>query len=51
LVYTEADGTGGYVYEGDWIMGVKEGLGQFKDSTSGDVYIGEFKRDKFHGKG
>jgi len=50
MVYTEEDGTGGYVYEGDWVLGVKEGMGQWRDSTNGDLYIGEFKRDKFNGK-
>ena len=50
LVYSEIDGSGGYVYEGDWVMGVKEGTGQLRNAVNGDLYIGEFKKDKFNGK-
>lgn len=31
-------------------MGVKEGTGQLRNAVSGDLYIGEFKKDKFNGK-
>lgn len=51
LVYSDNDGKGGYVYEGDWIMGQKEGMGSQTDSITGDLYIGEFKQNLFHGKG
>ena len=50
-MHTEVDGSGGYVYEGDWVMGVKEGIGQYTDNKTGSMYIGEFKQDAFHGKG
>jgi hypothetical protein len=49
-VSTDEDGTGGYVYEGDWVLGVKEGMGQLKNSVTGDLYIGEFRKNKFNGK-
>lgn len=42
-----SDGT---VYEGDWIMGQKHGMGQLTMSD-GSFYIGEFQRDLFNGKG
>lgn len=48
LVYT--DSTKSFVYEGDWSFGTMEGLGQYTDSLTGDVYKGEFKKDKFSGK-
>ena len=31
-------------------MGEKSGIGQYRDSATGDEYIGEFKHDKFNGK-
>lgn len=39
------------MYEGDWVQGVKEGMGQLQNNVTDDRYIGEFKSDKFHGKG
>lgn len=50
LVCNEEDGTGGFVYEGDWVMGVMEGMGQLRDSVTADLYIGEFQSGKFNGK-
>lgn len=32
------------------MLGKKEGMGQLR-SASGDLYIGEFKNDHYHGKG
>jgi len=40
----------GTVYEGDWVLGKKEGMGQLK-SSNGDVYIGEFKNGMKDGQG
>jgi hypothetical protein len=31
-------------------MGIKEGTGQLRNAVTGDLYIGEFKKDKFNGK-
>ena len=31
-------------------MGVREGTGQLRNAVTGDLYIGEFKKDKFNGK-
>jgi hypothetical protein len=39
----------GTVYEGDWVLGKKEGMGQLRNSK-GDVYIGEFRNNLYHGK-
>ena len=40
----------GSVYEGDWSLGKKWGMGQEK-LPNGGIYIGEFKNEKYHGKG
>ena len=50
LVFSDLADKVGYVYEGDWNMGVKCGMGQYQDTTTGDIYIGEFKQDQFNGK-
>jgi hypothetical protein len=39
----------GSVYEGDWVLGTMEGMGQLKLS-SGDFYIGEFAKNLYNGK-
>ena len=39
----------GEVYEGEWILGKREGKGYFKFSSG--EYRGTFKADKMHGKG
>ncbi len=31
-------------------MGVREGTGQLRNQETGDLYIGEFRAGKFHGK-
>ena len=37
-------------YEGLWTMSMKEGQG-VESFGNGDLYIGEYSHDKFHGKG
>ena len=46
-VLVESDGS---IYEGDWVLGKREGMGQYR-SSNGDLFIGEFFNNKYHGKG
>ncbi len=39
------------IYEGEWINGLKEGNGKFKDSKMNIYYEGEWKKGKKNGKG
>ena len=39
------------IYEGEWINGLKEGNGKFKDSKMNIYYVGEWKKGKKNGKG
>jgi len=46
-VLFEQDGS---EYDGDWVLGKKEGMCQYKRSN-GDFYIGEMFNNHYHGKG
>ena len=38
-------------FRGEFVNGAFEGTGTYRFSKSGKVYVGEFKSNRFHGKG
>lgn len=41
----------GYVYEGDWVDGQRDGNGTLYNPLGVIIYQGEWKDDLFHGRG
>jgi hypothetical protein len=41
----------GYLYEGEWNNGSREGLGTLFGPDSKIIYQGEWKNDIYHGRG